>query len=276
MSIDYEEAVRKGKSIIAELSNKQWALGDLAAEVEKAYGENRLEQFAHDISFPGASCTLGRYRDVCRAFPKNRGRPRFFASAQILATHPDRLEIVTHNPAISKAEARELMRELRGEATPVADDVETDDVLEEEADDVWATDTEPSATADAMDTEPATPAKAKGVKKQAATSEQKPEWLRNIEGWYRNQVTAVNEVTNELNKIMEKCDPEQRKQLATLDPTLLLDASQSLEKKAAEFVDFVDTPLEQAADELIQQDRVVVTPAPKRTRRASKPVQPGA
>ena len=119
------------------------------------------------------------------------------------------------------------------------------------------------------------PGRARGAKREA-NAERKPEWLRNIEGWYRNQVTAVNEVTNELNKIMEKCDPEQRKQLATLDPTLLLDASQSLEKKAAEFVDFVDTPLEQAADELIQQDRVVVTPAPKRTRRASKPVQPGA
>jgi len=54
-----------------------------------------------------------------------------------------------------------------------------------------------------------------------------------------------------------------------------LDASQSLEKKSAEFVDWVDTPLEKAADAL--SSRTVVTPAPKRSRRAStKPVQPEA
>jgi hypothetical protein len=111
------------------------------------------------------------------------------------------------------------------------------------------------------------PGRARGAKREA-NAERKPEWLRNIEGWFNNQVAAVNAVTNELNKIMEKCNPEQRKQLATLEPTLLLDASQSLEKKAAEFVDWVDTPLGEAADALVQK-RTVVAPAPKRTRRAS-------
>jgi hypothetical protein len=116
--------------------------------------------------------------------------------------------------------------------------------------------------------------KKNGAKKEAS-GERKPEWLRNIEGWFNNQVAALNAVTNELNKIMEKCNPEQRKQLATLDPNLLLDAAQNLEKKAAKFADWVDTPLEEAADALVQK-RSVVTPAPKRTRRASKPVQPEA
>src|SRR6516164_6338961 len=118
------------------------------------------------------------------------------------------------------------------------------------------------------------PRRARGAKKEAS-GERKPEWLRNIEGWFNNQVATVNAVTNELNKIMEDCKPEQRSLLGTLEPTLLLDASQSLEKKSAEFVDWVDTPLEKAADAL--SSRTVVTPAPKRSRRAStKPVQPEA
>lgn len=107
-------------------------------------------------------------------------------------------------------------------------------------------------------------------KRNGANRVQKPEALKNIEGWYREQViAAVNAVINELNKTMEKCDPELRKQLAVLDPNLLLDASQNLQKKAAEFAEWVDTPLIQAADVLEQKSsRVVVT---KRARRASKP-----
>jgi len=68
--MEYLAAVEEGKAIIADVSGKQWALGDLALKVEKKYGENRLERFAEDINFPGAACTLGRYRPVCVAFPK--------------------------------------------------------------------------------------------------------------------------------------------------------------------------------------------------------------
>ena len=109
------------------------------------------------------------------------------------------------------------------------------------------------------------PAVTRRPKKNGAQRVQKPEALKNIEGWYGEQIAAVNAIINELNKTMEKCDPELRKQLAVLEPSLLLDASQNLEKKAAEFADWVDTPLEQAAD---ASSRVVVT---KRARRASQP-----
>jgi hypothetical protein len=128
--------------------------------------------------------------------------------------------------------------------------------------------------ADGEEPEAPTRRRKKNGAKRGANVERKPEWLRNIEGWFNNQVAAVNAVTNELNKIMENCTPKQRSLLGTLEPTLLLDASQSLEKKSAEFVDWVDTPLEKAADAL--SSRVVVTPSPKRSRRASKPVQPEA
>jgi hypothetical protein len=270
---EYLASVERCKAAIADISKKQWVLGDEADKVEKRYGKNRLEHFARDIDFPGEPSTLGRYRDVCRAWPKNRGRPRFFASAQLLATHKDRFGIVERNPNISVREAREIIRKcnagLAGAILAEAGDGEN---------------TEPTATTQEEDIKTnggdnnvnsgEKGAKAKGAKKEAS-GERKPEWLRNIEGWFNNQVTAANAVTNELNTIMEKCNPEQRKQLATLEPTLLLDAAQSLEKKSAEFVDWIDTPLEEAADAL-NQKRTVVTPAPKRTRRAAKPVQPGA
>jgi hypothetical protein len=143
--IGYDDIVRKGKAIVASLSEKQWDLGDLAAQVEKAYGENRLEQFAVDINFPGAPCTLSRYRSVCVAFPKTGGRPLFFGSAQKLQTHPDRHQIVRDNPQITKREAIELMREWRAKqtGTPAADEAGDE---EEVVDDLEATDTEPSAT----------------------------------------------------------------------------------------------------------------------------------
>jgi hypothetical protein len=91
---EYEAAVEEGKAILAAIGSKQWTLGDLADTIETVYGANRLAQFAEDINFDGAVSTLERCRDVCRAFPKGRGRPRFFGVAQILATHPDRFRIV--------------------------------------------------------------------------------------------------------------------------------------------------------------------------------------
>ena len=81
---------------------------------------------------------------------------------------------------------------------------------------------------------------------------------------------------------MENCTPEQHDLLTTLEPTLLLEAFQKGEKKAAEFVDFVDIPLEKAADKLIGEGRVKITPAAKPARRVPRrvaslnPVQPVA
>ena len=71
------------------------------------------------------------------------------------------------------------------------------------------------------------PKKTKGAKKEA-NGEQKPEWLRDIRGWFNNQVERVNAVIDELNKIMENCTPEQHNLLADLEPTLLLERSMLL------------------------------------------------
>jgi hypothetical protein len=111
----YRAAVEEGKQIVAQVSNRQWRLGDLADTVVTVYNENKLEQFAEDINFDGVYTTLERYRTVCRAFPKSRGRPRYFASAQVLAPHPERFAIVEWYPEISEREARAKMNAWRDE-----------------------------------------------------------------------------------------------------------------------------------------------------------------
>ena len=118
--------------------------------------------------------------------------------------------------------------------------------------------------------------KGKGAKKEA-NGEQKPEWLRDTKGWFNNQVERVNAVIDELNKIMENCTPEQHNLLTDLEPTLLFEAFQKGEKTSATFVTWVETPLEIAADKLIGEGRVRITPAPTPVRRAEHDaVQPGA
>jgi hypothetical protein len=46
----YLETVAEGKAIVASISGKQWELGDLAAQVVTAYGENSLVRYTLDIS----------------------------------------------------------------------------------------------------------------------------------------------------------------------------------------------------------------------------------
>ena len=103
---EYEALVEEGLAITDIVSSKQWAYGDLADKVEKAYGENRLEQFAEDINFAGVYTTLDGYRRVCRAFPKTMGRPRFFASAQVLAAYPEPSALKLSNAILQSANVK--------------------------------------------------------------------------------------------------------------------------------------------------------------------------
>ncbi len=203
---EYQAAVAEGIAIVKSISGKQWALGDQAAKVEKVYGENRLERYAEDINFPGAVCTLRRYRDVCHAFPKKRGRPRFFASAQVLATHPAKFEIVERNPDIGKQQAREIMREWRAEhastATPTGADAEqpeNEDLIEPEED------TEPTPGATST---PAKAAKAKGPKK---TDSKEQAQLKENKRWFNSLVDLANGAIGAAEVM--RCTPDQRARL---------------------------------------------------------------
>jgi hypothetical protein len=239
---EYQAAVKEGKAITVQLSGKQWALGDLADKVEKVYGENRLKQFAEDINFAGAVCTLERCRDVCRAFPESRGRPRHFASAQLLAAHPDRFEIVKRNPDISKAEARELMRQWREENPDAATSSEAaeddDDMLDEAG---------PTPTATKA-------AKTKGRKKTAEN-----EWSGDNQQWHRDVVVVANKAI-ELAEVRKRCSHEQRRDLfAVIDPPLIETVREASEA-FGELARWLHKLAEEAADTKIQEGRVKTSP----------------
>ena len=271
---EYRAAVEAGKAIVASISGKQWELGDLAAEVGKVYGENRLERFAEDINFPGAACTLRRYAVVCRAFPEKRGRPRFFASAQVLAAHPNCEAIVEANPDISKKQAREIMRLWRAEqGGTTAEQTEEDDLLEE-------ADTEPTATgADAgaeqpgdddpiapgEDTEPtpgatATPAKAKGPKKPVNEEQAEFNESKRLLG---TQVKLANDMiaTAEARK---KTPPEQRRHLGKAAAALSASLETMCQAGEAwrEYVDWLKKLAAEAKETAIGEGRIRNSPKP--------------
>jgi hypothetical protein len=284
----YRASVEKCIAASASASDALWVIADEACTVTKVYGENRLNQFALDINWPGSPCTLGRMRPVARAFPKSGARPRFLSSAQVLQKHGDRIKIVTENSDISKRDAQAIMRKWRAEqagtATPDQPDEEQaegneaeedlfDEGQPEEDNPTEKEDTAPTSAATTAT--PAKGAKAKGAK-ATANKEQKPEWSRDISGWFNNQVKSVNGVIAELNKIMANCTPEQHELLGTLEWDLLLEAFQNGVKKSAKVGDWVSKPWKEAAAELTREVRVRITPAPKPARRASTPVQPEA
>jgi hypothetical protein len=273
---EYLAAVEEGKAIVADVSGKQWALGDLALNVEKKYGENRLERFAEDINFPGAACTLGRYRPVCLAFPKTGPRPTFFASAKVLQKHPHRICIVAETPDISAHEAREKMRkwrdEQKGTASPTAEaDEADDDDLEEEADDVAATDTAPSATAEKADTEPAASAKgakAKGTKKPISDEQVE---FNETKRWVAQELARANDMIGAAQVRHKTYTPKERQNLVkalAMAPTTLATMEQA-NKEHAEEIDWLKELVAEAKEAAEAEGRIKRSPK----RAASEPTQ---
>jgi hypothetical protein len=238
---DYLASVERFKAAAASMSDKQWVLGDEAAAVTKVYGENRLAHLAEDGNFSGAVCTLGRYRSVCFAFPKTGGRPRFFASAQALQAHPDRIQIVTATPSISVRAARELMRlwrAERGDAPPdEAEDQADEDQLEDE-------DTNESATSGAATSPPEQKIKVKGTRRpvndeQADFNESKRELGEHLA--LANKMIGAAEAS-------KRCTPEQLRNLgkaAAMSPASV----ETMEQAAGEWLEHVARLKKAAAEE---------------------------
>jgi hypothetical protein len=118
--VGFEEAVTEGKKIVAETvlleRTNQLRLGELADTVEPVYGEQTLAKFAKAIGI--TSCTLARHRSVWRAWKKSAPGPVSYSVLRELQEHPDRLKIVTENPQITKAQAREHKGSSRAACKP--------------------------------------------------------------------------------------------------------------------------------------------------------------
>jgi len=116
----YQDAVLEGKEILKQIDaaeRGQLRLGELAAKLETVYGDRTLAKFAVDLGI--AKCTLARYRDVYRAWRDISAPGResvSYAVLRELATHPDREEIIRKDPNITKREAHDQMRKLKGTA----------------------------------------------------------------------------------------------------------------------------------------------------------------
>jgi hypothetical protein len=124
--IPFDEAVSKGKELVAKLkeldgeqTQLQWRLGELAdkatteaKEDKKNYGNRTLPKFAEAIGI--VPCTLGRYRDVYRAwkgiYAPGRELRASYSVMRALADHEGREQIVKDNPDLTQGEAREIMR----------------------------------------------------------------------------------------------------------------------------------------------------------------------
>jgi hypothetical protein len=112
-TLDFDAAVAEAKAIFARMdaSSDAMRIGELAAGVEKSWGENKLKEFAKKSGIPTA--TVARYRSVYRAWAGNQGpAPVLFAVAQRLQAHPDRFAIARENPNMTKAQACAKMREF--------------------------------------------------------------------------------------------------------------------------------------------------------------------
>jgi hypothetical protein len=108
--IDFDDAVKEARQILAKGEEDQWRLAELAGQVETSYGEKKLQQFAKAIGI--APCTVARMRSVWRAWQndKNEGpAPKSFAVAQALQGHPERQKLISENPGMTRAKARRLM-----------------------------------------------------------------------------------------------------------------------------------------------------------------------
>jgi hypothetical protein len=110
-SINYDEAVKRGKVIALKLRDYQLESGELADQLEPRYGEETLLQFAADIGVDYE--TLKTYRTTYRSWRDQPGRPASFSVARALNRHPHKYEVYQENPTMSVQDAKQTMLALR-------------------------------------------------------------------------------------------------------------------------------------------------------------------
>jgi hypothetical protein len=116
----YAALVREVRKYHAEFIKHEFKhkmfLGEKAHLLETHYREKTLERFVKDAEIDVAVCTLERWRSVYRAWYVEISAPGpisiSYAVARTLQTHPNRLQIVTKNPKLTKREAEALMQAL--------------------------------------------------------------------------------------------------------------------------------------------------------------------
>lgn len=93
MAIEWEEAILQGMEARLMADAGRWKLGDLALEIEIAYGEKRLQEFADKVGVSHSSMKV--YRWVAGAYenPTRIGNLSW-SHHRAVADHPDRLQML--------------------------------------------------------------------------------------------------------------------------------------------------------------------------------------
>lgn len=111
MKVQWHILVTAGKNAVKSRDDAQWVLGDLACEVETSYGEQDLQNFADAIGVEYS--TLRRYRDVCRAWPKNARRRAVSFEAHKALAPADAQHLLTDGMTLAEARATRQALEER-------------------------------------------------------------------------------------------------------------------------------------------------------------------
>jgi hypothetical protein len=121
--IDYGKAVDEARDILAQIDVAErgyYRLGQLIYEVAEAaeYGDRTLAKFADDIDV--AKCTLDRYASVYRSWKGILAPGPKLPSYSVLrelapsASNPEVAKVIRDDPNITKREALDLKRKLKG------------------------------------------------------------------------------------------------------------------------------------------------------------------
>ena len=117
--IDYHKAVVEARDLLAQIDIGYYRLGQLVYEVAEAaeYGDRTLANFADAVGV--AKCTLDRYSSVYRSW-KDILAPGLKLPYSVLrelaphATDPEITKTISNKPNITKRDALEIKRKLKG------------------------------------------------------------------------------------------------------------------------------------------------------------------
>ena len=105
--------MQRGRELVENVSNNQYALGELADTIETVYGDNSLEDFAEAIGIEYN--TLKGYRTVWRKWKNSPVKPRNYSLAKALASYKHKDEYIKRWPDEAEKQARADIRRWKEE-----------------------------------------------------------------------------------------------------------------------------------------------------------------
>jgi hypothetical protein len=106
-----KDGIALGKRLAKQYSANRDALGELANNIEKKYGDGTLEDFGEIIGI--AYSTLNNCRHVYREWEHAPVKPKTFSLAKVLASYKDKDQYIKERPNSTEKEAGAHVRAVR-------------------------------------------------------------------------------------------------------------------------------------------------------------------